>query len=306
MKLFSIVMSLTAAALSAQDPFAGRWDMTVTAGEDKYPSWMEVDAGTVRVQTRTGNVRPAKDVKFEGTSLMVTVSPELVWELTAKNGKLSGQQKRGDTVEGQLAGVRAPALKRPAPKAWTDPQPLFNGKDLSGWEPINNTPSTFKPAPLKSYWVAKDGELVNEGKGSNLKTTKKFDDFKLHLEFNCPQGENSGVYLRGRYEAQVSPGSRAGMSNPTLGIGGIYGFLAPAAELRSTSPGEWQTYDITLVGRYVTVVLNGVTTIDNQEIPGITGGALDSNEGEPGPLYLQGDHHGGIRYRNITISVPKR
>ena len=56
----------------------------------------------------------------------------------------------------------------------------------------------------------------------------------------------------------------------------------------------------------MTVVFNGVTTVDNMEIPGITGGALDSREGEPGPIYFQGDHHGGIRYRSITISVPKR
>jgi len=51
----------------------------------------------------------------------------------------------------------------------------------------------------------------------------------------------------------------------------------------------------------VTVVLNGVTMIDNAEIPGITGGALDSDEGQPGPIMLQGDHS-GIRYRNILIT----
>jgi hypothetical protein len=69
---------------------------------------------------------------------------------------------------------------------------------------------------------------------------------------------------------------------------------------------DWQVYDITLVGRWVTVVFNGVTTIGNEEIAGPTGGALDTNEAEPGPIYFQGDHHGGIRYRNVTISVPKR
>jgi hypothetical protein len=51
---------------------------------------------------------------------------------------------------------------------------------------------------------------------------------------------------------------------------------------------------------------NGVKIHDNQEMPGITGGALDSNEGEPGPFFLQGDHDGGMRYRDITVSVPKR
>lgn len=59
------------------------------------------------------------------------------------------------------------------------------------------------------------------------------------------------------------------------------------------------------VCRNVTISRNGVKTIDNKEIPGITGGALDSNEGEPGPFYIQGDHTGGMKYRNIMVSVPK-
>jgi hypothetical protein len=63
---------------------------------------------------------------------------------------------------------------------------------------------------------------------------------------------------------------------------------------------------VTLVGRTVTVVRDGKTTIDRKEIPGITGGAIDSHEGEPGPLYIQGDHTGGMKYRNITISVAER
>jgi hypothetical protein len=88
-------------------------------------------------------------------------------------------------------------------------------------------------------------------------------------------------------------------------MGSIYGFIPPAANV-PPRPGEWESYDITLVGRTATVVRNGVTTIDQQEIPGITGGALDSHEGEPGPLYIQGDHTGGMKYRNITISLPER
>jgi hypothetical protein len=293
--------------------------MTVTAGNDKYPSWMEVTSKgsnlQVRVQGRTGNVNPAAAAKVDSSRLIVTVvaasaeRPELTWALTAKGGKLSGVQKRG-SASANLAGVRAPELKRPSPKAWTDPVSLFNGKDLTGWEPINNTPDTLA-GPLSSHWVAKNGELVNDAKGSNLRTTRTFDDFKLHVEYNCPPGENSGIYMRGRYEVQVAPAPRDGhrpsarpFGNPYLGVACVYGFLGP-----STPPPfrpEWQTYDLTLIGRMVTVVFNGVATVDNQEVPGITGGALDSNEAEPGPIYLQGDHHGGIRYRNITISVPKR
>jgi hypothetical protein len=47
------------------------------------------------------------------------------------------------------------------------------------------------------------------------------------------------------------------------------------------------------------------TLHENREVQGITGGALDSHEGEPGPIFLQGDHDGGMAYRNITISLPK-
>jgi hypothetical protein len=335
----AVAAVVAALPLRAASPFAGRWDMTVTRGNLTFPSWIEVvdkDSGVeARVQLRTGNVNPAAGARIDGSRLIVTVSaatparpaegdrpamparPELVWELSLSGGKLIGTQKQGDRVF-QLAGVRAPALKRAAPKAWTAPEPLFNGKDLTGWEPINNT-SSDPSAPFKSFWVAKNGELVNEGKGPNVRTTRTFDDFKLHVEYFCPPEENSGIYLRGRYEAQVAPpptsrppaaprpprpAGAPAYRNPYGGVGCIYGMLGP-----KTPPPfrpDWQTYDITLVGRWVTVIFNGVTTIDNQEIPGITGGALDSNEGEPGPIYFQGDHHGGIRYRNITISLPQR
>jgi hypothetical protein len=152
--------------------------------------------------------------------------------------------------------------------------------------------------------VAQDGVLLNTQKGANLKTTRKFDDFKLHIEYNCPEDGNSGVYLRGRYEVQVEY-EPLSANDEFHRMGSIYGFIAPAGRLKR-QPGEWESYDITLVGRNVTVVRNGVTTIDHQEIPGITGGALDSNEAEPGPIYIQGDHTGGMKYRNITISLAKR
>jgi hypothetical protein len=203
--------------------------------------------------------------------------------------------KRGETESARIAGVRAPALNRPIPKAWTDPEPLFNGKDLSGWEPMGNAPN---------HWVAKDGELLNETKGANLRSTRKFDDFKLHIEYNCLENGNSGIYLRGRYEVQIEY-EPEGTEDKFHTLGAIYSFVAPTVML-PRKPGQWETLDITLVGRRVTIVRNGTKTVDNQEIPGITGGAIDSNEGEPGPFYIQGDHTGGMRYRNIRISVPKK
>ena len=111
------------------------------------------------------------------------------------------------------------------------------------------------------------------------------------------------MYLRGRYEIQVEY-EPIGTDDALHGMGAIYGFLAPSAA-QPRRPGKWESFDVTLVGRFVTVARNGVTTIDHKEIPGITGGALDSREAEPAPIYIQGDHTGGMKYRNITVQVPK-
>lgn len=309
-RLFAILSAAAALLIPAhaqKNPFAGRWDMTVTTPTATYPSWMEVTDkdGTpqVRVQPRSGSVRPVTGVKMEGSRLIVIITPaappnrvESTWNLTVEGDKLTGAQTRGDTIAGQVAGIRAPELKRSAPKAWTNPEPLFNGKDLTGWEPTDSS--------SPNHWVARDGVLLNETKGANLRTTRKFDDFKLHIEFNCPDQGNSGIYLRGRYEVQVEYVPE-GTEDKYHRMGAVYGMVPVTADV-PRKVGEWESFDITLVGRMVTIVRNGVKIIDNQEIAGITGGALDSNEGEPGPFYFQGDHTGGMKYRNITISVPKQ
>ncbi len=318
--VLAAAMLVPAAAQNAGNTFVGRWDLTFTTADAKFPSWMEVvekDGGLqVRAQEREGGVHPVSSASIEGGKLIVTVSkaaparaaegdrPEMparpahIWELSAKSGKLTGIQKRGDNVVAKISGAKAPELKRTAPAEWTKPESLFNGKDLTGWVTMNNTQD---PKRAVNHWVVKNGELVNEAQGHNIMSTKKFTDFKLHVEFNMEEKANSGIYLRGRYECQMPPPARAGRGP----MYAIYG-MVPATEAAPAKPGEWRTYDITLVGRYVTLVVDGVKIVDNQEIAGITGGALDSSEGEPGPIYFQGDHTGGIRYRNITISVPKR
>jgi Domain of Unknown Function (DUF1080) len=303
-----LVTAMAGMAVLAQTnthPFAGRWDLTIQTPTDTYPSWMEVSEANgspeVRVVGRVASVHPATAVKLNGSHLSFTSSEyfgkeiTVTWEMSATNGKLSGTQKRADGVEGRITGVRAPALNRAAPKTWGTPEPLFDGKDLSGWEADN---------PSKNHWKAENGELVNEAAGANIRTTRKFNDFQLHIEYNCPQDGNSGVYLRGRYEVQVEY-EPADKNDKLHQMGSIYGFIPPAVDV-SPRPGKWESYDITLVGRTVTVVRDGEKTIDHQEIPGITGGALDSHEGEPGPLYIQGDHTGGMKYRNITISLPQQ
>src|SRR4051794_3212227 len=156
----SLVIFASSAFSQGLSPFTGRWDFTVTSARGTYPQWMELTekdgAPQIRIQPRGGAVRPAVAAKVEGSHLLITVAsaagdrPEVKWDLTASGGKLTGTQKSGDAVDAQLAAVRAPELKRPEPKAWTTPEPLFNGKDLTGWEPIGD--------PSKSHWVAKNNE----------------------------------------------------------------------------------------------------------------------------------------------------
>jgi hypothetical protein len=313
-----LILSALAAALPAcaaaqsAKPFLGRWDVTVTSPSRSWGQWFELSerdgklAG--RIQPSGGAVREIIEARIEGADLVIVTAaatataiatrPAQTWVLSTDSAALKGSQKNGENETAKLAAVRAPELKRPMPRAWSTPEPLFNGKDLTGWEALGQN---------TSYWVAREGELVNDNPGdrqkpgANIKTTRKFDDFQLHIEVNCPEHGNSGIYLRGRYEIQV--GTEGG-TQPKNEMGAVYGYY-PAGGNVPLNLGNWSVFDITLVGRYVTVVRDGVKIHDNVEIPGITGGALDPNEGEPGPFFVQGDHQGVIRFRNITISVPK-
>jgi len=290
--LILVAMLLTAASgQSRSNPLVGRWDFTIAPGA----VWLSVTAKSgvyeVWFQPRGGHVIQIKDAKVDDHSHLYFKLKDVQYTFDAAGDKISGIEKGQDAVGG-FTGVRAPELKRSAPKAWTTPEPLFNGKNLDGWQPMG-----------RSHWVVKDGFLINEDKGANLKTTRKFEDFQLHFEANCPDEANSGVYLRGRYELQLEYQTSA-KNPPERQMGSIYGRIAPKVML-PPRPGEWDIFDVTLVGRTVTVVRNGVKTIDRKEIEGITGGALDANEGEPGPFYIQGDHTGGLKFRNITVSVPK-
>lgn len=299
--MFVIVGGLPQLTADAVSPFSGRWDLTIITSAGSYPSWMEfADEGAtpaIRIVGRTGSVHPVRGAKVQGTHLTFVDGPvggEVRWQISVKDRKLTGQ-----VGVAEVTGVPAPSLKdqsnRKAKDPWGTRESLFNGRDLAGWEPDN---------PGTNHWIAGNGELQNTQAGANIRTTRNFADFQLHIEYNCPLGGNSGVYLRGRYEVQVEY-EPAGKNDSFHSMGSIYGFIPPAAEI-NPRPGQWEAYDVTLVGRDVTIFRDGVRIIDNAEIPGITGGALDSHEGEPGPIYLQGDHTGGLKYRNVTISVPKR
>ncbi|MEO8657833.1 MAG: DUF1080 domain-containing protein [Bryobacteraceae bacterium] len=298
-----VLASLSLVPAYAANPFAGRWDLTIKTPKDTYPGWMQVTGESadlqVRVQPRSGSAFNVTGAKLDGGRLIVPMDKDgnTVLEFTAlmefTQNALAGTMRRKGDNAGTITAVPAPTLNHKPPQRWSKPEPLFNGHDLTGWEPDK---------PQLNHWVAKDGALVNETKGANLRTTRKFNDFKLHVELNCPENGNSGIYLRGRYEMQVEY-EPAGTEDAFHTMGAIYGAVATKGTVART-PGQWETFDITFVGRTVTIVRNGVTIIDNQEIAGITGGALDSNEGEPGVFYIQGDHTGGILFRNITISEP--
>jgi hypothetical protein len=308
--MFAVAFAVgTSAAAGAQQtpppPLAGRWDLVVSDSGGTYPSWLEVTASGYnalvgRFVGQFGSARPVGNVAYDNGAFSFAIPPQ--WEKGKADlrleGKIEGEKLTGTIVNPAgdrhtFTGTRAPAMRRASAPTWGEPVMLFNGKDLTGWT---------KQGGQKSNWKVVDGLLASPAPGANLMTTRKFTDFKLHVEFRYPKDGNSGVYLRGRHEVQVED-SPAGDFPLSVHMGGVYGFLWPN-ENPATGPGKWQTYDITLVGRRVTVVLNGKTVIADQIIPGITGGALDSDEGAPGPILLQGDHK-AIEYRNIRLTPVK-
>ena len=281
-----------------------RWDLRVSGADGVYPSWLEVTASGDRTLVgrfvgRVGSARPISRVEFANGVVRFAIPPQ--WEQGDGDLRVEGSLA-GDRLVGTLVtpsgerqtwtATRAPDLRRTAPPRWGVPAVLFDGRNLDGWTPRGG----------ENRWRAVGGVLTNPGGGANLATVGTFGDFKLHLEFRYPQGSNSGVYLRGRYEVQIEDDEeeRRDRDPASVDIGGVYGFLAPTA-YAARAAGVWQTYDITLIGRRVTIVLNGRTVIADQVIPGITGGAFDSDEGAPGPIVLQGDH-GRIDYRNIVLT----
>jgi hypothetical protein len=276
--------------------------MTVQGPEGAYPSWLEVRRSgyTTLVGSfvgQFGSARPIARVEFDNAHVRFSVPPQ--WEHRKDDLGFTGQFE-GDTLRGETTDEkgrrlmwtarRAPSLKRTRQPNWGEPVELINGRDLTGWKP--------RSSGVKNGWIVQDGMLVNSVPGSDLVTERKFTDFKLHAEFRYPRGSNSGIYLRGRYEAQIE--DNYGDEPESHKIGGIYGFLTPSINA-AKKPGEWQTLDILLVGRVVTLTLNGERVVDRQTIPGITGGALDSNEAAAGPIMLQGDH-GPIDFRRLTLT----
>ncbi len=303
-----LLCCLFAAPALAQpsDVILGRWDVTVqTPTGGSYPSWFEIrlrKEGELMASFvgRFGSMRYATKAEYSNGQLTIAIPKqyeaapaELVFTGKLEGDKLSGTttDETGKTVS--WSAVRAPALLAAKAPMWGKPIQLMDGKDLHGWKLRSNQHG--------NCWSISDGMLVNGAPCTDLISEQKFTDFKLHVEFQVPAKGNSGVYLRGRYEVQIS--DLAGLAVDSLRMGSVYGWHKPQVNA-AKAPGEWQTMDITLIGRKVTVALNGQTIIDNETIPGITGGALDSDEAAPGPVMLQGDHT-KVMYRKVEITPAK-
>ena len=311
--LVAAVCSGMGAATAADNPFVGNWALTIPGGGAGWLGVVEKDGGLqASVLWGGGSVLPTASAKVEGDQLVVTRVQKFGAKTTTdtitarRSGdslalttcRLGADGKKSKPAE--FTGKRIPPVG-PAPDLskvkFGPPIKLFNGQDLTGWKMLNANPSG---------WSVQHGVLINRApqeKGkrhksyANIRTEQEFEDFNLAVELRVPQNGNSGIYLRGIYEVQVADSSGKPLDSHNMGA--IYSRLCPTVAAERPA-GQWQKFDITLVDRHVTVVLNGKKIIDNQPLLGCTGGALWSDEFRPGPIYLQGDHT-DVDYRSIVL-----
>lgn len=318
--LLLATLGFTSLAQAAENPFTGRWALTL---QGDRAGWLGVEekggALSSSVLWGGGSVLPTDGTKIEGDNLIVTrlsnakrkdkegkeITEKVTETLTVK---VSGDSLKGSTVkakadgklfgQAEFTGKRIPAIPATPDLAklkYGEPVSLFNGKDLSGWRLVK--------ADDLNGWGVEDGALINRvvkepGKHfGNLRTDAEFEDFNLKLEVRTQENSNSGIYLRGVYEVQVM--ESFGRPLDSHHMGALYSRITPSVAAEKAI-GEWQTMDITLVDRHLTVILNGKTIIDNQPVLGCTGGALTSDESKPGPLFLQGDHT-NVDFRNMVL-----
>ncbi|MGI9467249.1 MAG: PVC-type heme-binding CxxCH protein [Rubripirellula sp.] len=283
--------------------FLGTWFLDF---KDGYGGWLDITENqeglAATLMWRVGSAKPVGTVTLRDDAIVLTrnrKSRKTKYVATVKDGIIT---VTSDANKESGQGRRCPPMpSRPdlSKVQFGKPVQLFNGDDLSGWQ--------LQPKDAQNGWRVEDGEMINEtpksdfsayGEFGNLRTTRTFGDCKVHIEFNIGKQRNSGVYVRGLSEAQVvdRDSHMQGISGP----GAIFGRIAPATNA-GLPGGQWQTYDLTLVDRHMTVRLNGKLVIDNQPVMGATGGALFGDVMRDGPLYLQGDHT-SVRYRNVLLS----
>ena len=314
-------LPFTSRAEPIPESLLGDWSLQIKSGEAGWLSISETDDGepSVAMMVNVGSIKPLKGVEVREEKIhvplktfrkgkkgpIISQNRAVIW---SEGGDLKGEIVTSFPESGKLevqdpfTGKKIPPMP-PAPDLskvkFGEPITLFNGKDLSGWK--------LRRPEKNNGWSVEDGVLVNKtpktdfsatGAYGNLQTEGVYGDGKLHIEFLIEKDRNSGVYVRGMYEAQVV--DRDSRMQGLQGVGSIFG-LIERSENSGKAGGEWQSYDIILVDRHITVVLNGVKVVDNQPVTGPTAGAMHTDPIAPGPLYLQGDHTSAT-YRNIVLT----
>ena len=296
------------AAFGADSGFNGRWDLNVVGEPHGRAWWLEVEgAGTPNLRGRFvgfpgGDINNIDHLTLQNGVLRFTFDRpgrpggksgpiHLVYTARVAGDKLEGTYDSGKERL-KWEGVRAPVIRDRDDGSWHAGKPveLFNHKNLTGWHGL------IAGEPLG--WTVEDGILKSTGHANNLETDAKFWNYTLHVEYKVGPHSNSGVGLRGRYEVQILEDYGRPLDRHSNGA--LYSRIIPS-ESASKPAGEWQTYDIRLVGRTVTVVLNGKKIINRGTIDGLTAIAVDPHEAEPGPLLLQGDH-GPVEFRSIVLT----
>ena len=334
------VIALTACGNNAETPapeksdasldfYLGDWALDLDY-ENLPAGWLEVrqEEGYLDADLlwRGGGVNPVEFVFMSEGNLMVTRGRDLVRKRDANGDPVRTHHaisllKIGKTGENEISGIAifpenngaasesvtftGTRLPEPGEKpdlsaiTYGDPETLIAENSLEGWELLEEDAVngwSVTGGILKNDPVQEAGEAhIHYG---NLRTEATFSDFKLSLVVNVPEGSNSGVYLRGIYEIQVA--DTYGKPLNSHNMGALFSRITPSVAAEKPA-GAWQSMDIILYKRHVTVVLNGIPIINNQPVRGVTGGAMRADEFRPGPIYLQGDH-GKVAYRNMVLT----
>ena len=295
-----LLLLLAAASLPAADSaFNGRWDIDVVHESRHRAWWLEVTgAGTPEIKGRFigfpgGDLNDIQKIWIDGGTLHFTFDRGNIHQEYA--ARLAGKNLEGTFTQGsqslQWIGRRAPKINEQDDGSWREGKPvmLFNGKDLGGWHGI---------VPGKDLgWTVHDGLLSSTGGANNLETDAKYWNFKLHVEYRVGAHSNSGIGLRGRYEVQILEDKGRPIDRHSNGT--LYSRILPVENV-SKAAGEWQTYDIRLVGMNVSITSNG-KLITKGVIEGLTAIATDWDESKPGPITLQGDH-GPVDFRSVVLT----
>jgi len=298
----TVFLALLSMTISAdQKAFLGRWNLSGAPPNSDRVYWLEVkdENGELAAMflNRGGSPVRIDDVRLEGDEIVLQMqgrgnNPAPLIRLKAAGAKLTGTIAAGTTTV-NVTGVRPPRWEHAnanGDHTYGTPVVLFDGKSLDAFGVQN------KSQPMG--WSIEDGVMTNVEHANNLVSKDKFKDFKIHAEYKVGPGSNSGIYLRGRYELQVL--DDYGKPAEEHGHMTIYAWKAPRINA-SKPPGEWQTMEAVVVGNRVTVTLNGQRVHDNAVLQAITGGALDANETEPGPIMIQGDHE-RVWFRSVTVT----